>query len=321
MPIETAYNNPFSSGTSGGAAASYIYDDVTRNKRYDNVSIASSSKPIPPAVEGVPFKTAEDYEAEDQLVVDNYTTVVASFDDAAFELLNILNTKKQQIATIIGSVYNDVGGVDAPSGTFKTKASAQSSPGDAAKVLHVAGITTFNYACETSGSPPVTTCELGAKTSIYPDILAAWRFPKVENLNADVDYYRDGEGYAKITTSNLGLGITAYTFGDQAGVTPDRSGIVTTGTSYGDYYFFTNLSSVNAGAATSIATITNEIEQLRTDITQLYNNTNGTRKVKTENQINLWYEKRGQRSDNLSDYKGVLDTLDLYEDTIKNYNG
>jgi predicted DNA-binding ribbon-helix-helix protein len=297
-----SFTNPFSPTTTGGAAGQFVFNDIVEDQEAQSTSIALSR--------------AEKYEAEDQERVDNYVVVLEALDQEALNKVNSINGKKQEILTIITNAYNTSA---KGSGTFQDEATAQGDT-TAAKVVDAAGITTFTYAC--SGSPVV--CDIGAKAPMYADTLAAWYYPNVESLNASVTFYRQGESYTAIGATNLGIGVTAYEFGDADGVTPDVSGIVTTSSSLGDYYYFTDIDSIIAGSATSITNLITEIETLRTEVSDFLSGistgTNKVRKLKSNAQVDLWYEKKGQLSDT-TDYVGGLNTMNTNKDIIQDYDG
>ena len=298
-------SNPFSPTTTGGAAGEFVYNELDKKQTSQTTSIAKS-------------RSAK-YEAEAQKRVDNYIVVLEALDQSAIDKINSINGKKQQILTIINNAYTASA---KGSGTFKTKAQAQADT-TAAKILYAAGITTFNYAC--SGDPEV--CSLGAKAPMYPDILAAWHYPKVESLDASSVFYRQGESYVSVGSS-LGIGITAYECGDVAGITTDvTGGIVTTANSkLGDYYFFSNIDSIIAGSATSITNLITEIETLRTEVNDFVvgvtTGTNRIRALKSAAQVDLWFEKKGQQEQPPIDYASGLNAMndETNKNIIQNYN-
>lgn len=288
--------NPFSSNTTGGKAGSFVYDELNKNQSYNDESIALSR--------------AAKYEAEDQTRVNNYVVVLSALDQDILNKVQIINNKKQEIVSIIGNVF---------SSTSNPLVSSVGSVNDpiAEKVVYMAGISTFTYGGGIS--PPV-----GVRGKIFPDIFVAWQYPNLESLNVNVDFYRDGGDYVDITSSNLGIGATAYEYGDAAGATGTIGLVTTTNADLGYYYFWSNLSSVDAGAATSISNLVDEIEVLRigisSSLTDAQDGTNKIRNLKTKAQEDLWFEKKGQTAPPVSDYQGGIDSLEENATIIQNYN-
>jgi hypothetical protein len=295
--------NPFSSSTTGGRAGSFVYVELDREQNYETASAALS-------------RSAK-YEAEDQERVNNYVIVMEALDQSAIDKLNIINGKKEQIVTIINNAYDASA---KGSGTFETEEQAQADT-DAAKILFAAGITTFTYACNFDDPPE---CEIGAKAPMYPDILVAWHYPKVESLDASAVFYQQGESLTPVG-NNLGIGVTAYVFGDAAGVTGFTGLVTTSNASLGDYYFFSNIDSIIAGSATSISNLITEIETLRTEVNEFVvgvsSGTNQVRILKSNAQVDLWFEKKGQEALPVGDYTDGLNNLNTNSEIIQSYNG
>lgn len=295
--------NPFSPTTTGGVSGEFIYGDLTDKQSAQTRAIALSR--------------AAKYEAEDQQRVDNYVVALRALDQNALTKLQTINGKKQQIVTIIDNVYNNRGAnlLDSDPGSIGDTTGT--------KVVYVAGLSTFTYDC-VGDDPPI--CEVGVRGEIFPDILTAWNYPNVESLNVSSDFYRQGEGYVNITGANLGIGVTAYEYGDAAGSTGFIGLVTTANSSLGYYYFFPNLSSVDAGSATSITNIVTEIETLRTEIdsflSDIETGTNNLRVLKSNAQIDLWFEKKGQQSSVLPSYQDGIETIEdsTNANIIQNYN-
>jgi len=322
-------SNPFLPTTTGGRAGEFAYNDLLRERDYDAETIAGLNGVIPPGNPDAPYKTTYDYEAEFQEKVDNYIVTLEATDQYALGLLNIINNKKQEIATIMSNVFDSINNVGPgyPTGS-EVLISDPTLVNDniAEKVVYMAGITSFTYPDSCVVGLCITSfncCLDGVRGEIYPDVIAAWHYPKVENLDTDTDFYREGESYVKVTSSNLGIGVTAYEFGDAAGST-GTVGLVTSGSRLGYYYFWSNLNAVNSGAASSISSLVTDIESLRTEINDYFVGvTTGTNKIRAFKglyQLDLWYEKKGQRSSTIYDYQGALNTLEGNSQTIQNYD-
>lgn len=309
--------NPFSPTTTGGVAGQFVYTEIDTSGKKEVASLAES-------------RSAK-YEAEDQERVNNYTTVLEALDQDALVKIQTINNKKQEIVTIINNVYNTSGGP-----LVSDIGSVNDST--AAKVVYMAGISTFTYDC-VGDDPPV--CQVGVSGQVFPDILSAWHYPNVESLNITPEFYRQGETDIVVTNANLGIGVTAYEFGDAAGITGTIGLVTTSNSSLGSYYFYSNLSLVNPGAATSITNIVNEIEVLRNQVrnfltgiatdpivtgypivTGVTTATNKIRSLKSISQVNLWFEKKGQQIPTPTDYPGGLMSLENQNNAsiIQNYN-
>lgn len=328
--------NPFVPTTTGGRAGQFTYNDLDTSLEYQSVSIASTTGVIPPGNPTASRKTSADYEAEDQQKVDNYTITLKATDEYALGKLTILNNKKQEIVDIMTTVFAGINsiGIDYPTGAEILVSSTGSvSDATAEKVTYMAGISTFIYpdgcvstaATDPACTPSYDCCLVGVRGEVYPDIIGVWHYPNVENLSTGDAFYKEGESYVSLTGSNLGIGVTAYEFGNVAGNT-DFIGLVTTAnSSLGYYYFWSDLSAVNAGAATSISNLVSEIESLRTEINNFYvgidTGTNKLRALKTLNQLNLWYEKKGQTTSyEVYNYQDGIDVLDGNTQVIQDYN-
>lgn len=293
--------NPFAPTTTGGTAGSFVYNDLTTKQNYDNRTVA--------------LNRAAKLEAEVQTKLNNYVVVVKALDQDILDRLQIINNKKQEIVTIIDDVFTNY----SDSNPLRTSKSFTDTVAD--KVVYMAGISTFTYGTPT-GNPPVYP--IGVRGQVYPDIIAAWHYPNLDTLDVDKVFYKDGEKFITVTNANLGVGVTAYEFGNAAGATGIIGLVTTSNASLGYYYFWSNLSSVDAGAATSISNIVTEIELLRVGINSSLTDTvdgdNKVRGLKSQIQVDLWFEKKGQRSVNIADYPGAIDNLDDNATIIQNYN-
>lgn len=327
--------NPFIPNTVGGRAGKFTYNDLISDQKYQTVSAGGISNSIPPGNPDAPYKTSADRLAEYQEKVDNYTTSLKATDSYALEKLLIINNKKQEIVDIMSTVFSSINttGINYPSGSeilISDTGSVSDSTGE--KVTYMAGISTFIYpdgCVSTAATSPACVpgsdcCLVGVRGEVYPDIIAAWHYPNVENLSTGNAFYRQGESYIKVNNSNLGIGITAYEFGDANGSTGTIS-LVNSGSSLGYYYFWNDLSAVNAGAASSISNLVSDIQSLRTEINNYYVNaddgTNKLRSLKNLEKINLWYEKKGQSENNVVyNYQDGIDMLEGNTQIIQDYN-
>jgi hypothetical protein len=325
--------NPFIPNTVGGRAGDFAYEDITREKQREEESL--SNIPTAPGNPNAPFKTSADYEAEDREKVENYTTVIVPLDNEALSKLEIVNQKKQEIADIMTEAFAEVDTLSpyptAISGKQLIALPDSVSDSDAEKVSYMAGISTFLYPSACNPDPPSDTgcdvgidcCLIGVSAPIYSDIVGAWHYPNLESESAGKPFYSVGEKYIRVTDSNVGIGVTAYEFGNVEGAT-EFVGIVTTqGDLLGSYYFWPDIDVVRPGSASLITSLVNDIETLRTEINDIFVGEDGSniiRKDKTFHQINLWYEKKGQLGSGIN-YQRSLNSLENNQNNIQEYDG
>lgn len=325
--------NPFIPNTVGGRAGDFAYEDITREKQREEESL--SNIPTAPGNPNAPFKTSADYEAEDREKVENYTIVIVPLDNEALSKLEIVNQKKQEIADIMTEAFAEVNTLSpyptAISGKQLIALPDSVSDSDAEKVSYMAGISTFLYPSACNPDPPGETgcnvgidcCLIGVSAPIYSDIVGAWHYPNLESESAGKPFYSVGEKYIRVTDSNVGIGVTAYEFGNVEGAT-EFVGIVTTqGDLLGSYYFWPDIDVVRPGSASSITSLVNDIETLRTEINDIFVGEDGSniiRKDKTFHQINLWYEKKGQLGSGIN-YQRSLNSLENNQNIIQEYDG
>ena len=304
----------FSKTTSGGRAGQFVYNDLNKSQEKQIVAFSES-------------RVAK-YEEQKRERVDNYVIVLQALDQECLKKVNIINSKKREILAIIDTARNEK---EFTNKYINNISNAQSDE-IASKISYTAGISTFTYNCRTTrdivGEIEFirTVCNTGTRAPVYPDILAAWYYPNLETLKANVDFYKDGETYIRMANNTLGVGVTAHEFGDAGGVT-GTTGIVTSSSPLGSYYFFSNINAIVPGASQKISTLVNEIETLRGEVNELLfgeDGTNQIRSLKTMAQVDLWYEKKSQTQPQTSsiNYSGASNSLQSNQnfDIIQNYN-
>lgn len=302
----------FSQTTTGGRAGQFVFNDLNKSQGRQNASISAS-------------RSAR-YEEQKRERVDNYVIVLQALDQEVLNKVDAINNKKQEILTIINNAQSNR--KEFKDNYVSNVTSAQSDP-VATKIAHTAGISTFTYDCQfilRGDESRERVCKNGLSAPVYPDILAAWYYPNLETLKSNVDFYRDGETYIRVTDNTLGIGVTAHEFGDAGGVT-GTVGIITSSSPLGIYYFFSNIDAIVPNASQKISTLVDEIETLRGEVTDFLSGENGTnqiRSLKTRAHVDLWYEKKGQTQKQTSsiDYSGAINSLQSNEnfDVIQNYN-
>ena len=134
----------------------------------------------------------------------------------------------------------------------------------------------------------------------------------------------------------MGIGQTIYHSGDNdyAGAV----GVVTSQTPLGNFYFFggtvtnnigANIDVVRAGSSTSISNIITEINDLRNSLRvrigppQVNNNAgiNTLRATKLQDELAVWYDEAGNRTSNIQDFQGGINSLVGNATSIAAYNG
>ena len=349
--------NPFEDkqNTTGGKAGFGAFKELTSDKAYDDETLTDNPGaplPIPvpnPPTEFIDGRQVErpDYEGiQLQKFKDIKKTCEAMDDIFEREYIDPINAKKQQIVTIMTEAFTAIppSSVD-PATNRRLILPAATAP--TTGVVYQAGIGSVSYAVspDPGGGPDVEI--FGAKGQIFPDILAAFHYPVLSNGNhgetdlplANGTYIRVSRtitGSGEYSGSNLGIGQTIYHSGDNdyAGAV----GVVTSQTPLGNFYFFggtvtnnigANINVVRAGSSTSISNIINEINDLRSSLRvrigppQADNNSgiNTLRSTKLQDELAVWYDVAGNRTTNISDFQGGIDSLVGNASSISEYNG
>ena len=260
------------------------------------------------------------------------------------EYIDVINSKKQQIVTIMTEAFNAIppGSVD-PLANRRLILPGATAPNTG--IVYQAGIGSVHYADDSSTTPATEIS--GAKGQIFPDILAAFHYPNLSNGShgetdlplANGTYIRVSRtinGSGEYSGSNLGIGQTIYHSGDNDYAS--AVGVVTSQTPLGNFYFFggtvtnnigANIDVVRAGSSTSISNIITEINDLRNSLRvrigppQVNNNAgiNTLRSSKLQDELAVWYDEAGNRTTNISDFQGGLNALTSLASSISQYNG
>ena len=88
--------------TKGGVAAQDVITEVV------NTPTAEGSKPVGPSPDNAPFITNAEYEAQDRKRFNDSNTLVKATDTHALNLLNQINTKKDEIVAKIAEAFANV---------------------------------------------------------------------------------------------------------------------------------------------------------------------------------------------------------------------
>ena len=352
--------NPFenSQSTTGGKAGFASFNELTSDKAYDDETLKDNpGAPLPIPVENPPEEFIQgrqvskpDYEGiQLQKFKDIKKTCEAMDDILEREYIDVINSKKQQIVTIMTEAFGAIPTSDPPVNKqlIVPLTPPQEPTGSAPTtgIVYQAGISSFAYATNTTTTP--ATEIFGIKGQIFPDILAAFNYPALSNGDhgetdlplANGNYIRVSRtitGSGEYSASNLGIGQTVYHSGDNDYAS--AVGVVTSQTPLGNFYFFggtetnnigANIDVVRAGSSTSISNIITEINDLRNSLRvrigppQVNNNAgiNTLRSSKLQDELAVWYDEAGNRTTNISDFQGGLNALTSLASSISQYNG
>lgn len=246
----------------------FVYNDLLDQKDNINSAIDSCNENIGAAT----------------TVVNNYKVPPSALDQLALQKLSLINTKKQQIVNLLTNNYTSYSsGV----GTCGIGTTITNFPSESTNIVVAGTATTFSFTRLGIGS-------VGTKAEVREDILSAWTFPALENIDVSNPDYTNGVNYAQVVSGNLGIGQTDVLFTD----TNDPESIHANAGLIGYYYPIISGCSTITSAVT---TLTNDIISLRNDINNLIVQINPIKDRKTEAQLNLWYENLS-----LSDYNTQL---------------
>ena len=345
--------NPFQDkqNTTGGKAGFASFNELTFDKAYDDETLTDNpGAPLPIPVANPPQEFIQgrqvdrpDYEGQQlQKFKDVKKTVEAMDDILEREYVDIINSKKTQIVTIMTEAFGAIPTSDPP---VNKQLILPGATAPTTGIVYQAGIGSVSYATDSSTDPD--TVIFGAKGQIFPDILAAFHYPALSNgSHGETDLPLSNGGFTRVSrtitgsgeysASNLGIGQTIYHSGDNdyAGAV----GVVTSQTPLGNFYFFggtvtnnigANIDVVRAGSSTSISNIITEINDLRSSLRvrigppQVNNNAgiNTLRSTKLQDELAVWYDEAGNRTSNIQDFQGGIDSLSGNASSIAAYNG
>ena len=345
--------NPFQDkqNTTGGKAGFASFNELTSDKAYDDETLTNNpGAPLPIPVANPPQEFIQgrqvdrpDYEGQQLQKFKNAKKTVEAMDDILErEYVDIINSKKSQIVTIMTEAFGAIPTSDPP---VNKQLILPGATAPTTGIVYQAGIGSVSYATDSSTDPETEI--FGAKGQIFPDILAAFHYPALSNgSHGETDLplsngvftrvSRTITGSGEYSASNLGIGQTIYHSGDNdyAGAV----GVVTSQTPLGNFYFFggtvtnnigANIDVVRAGSSTSISNIITEINDLRNSLRvrigppQVNNNAgiNTLRATKLQDELAVWYDEAGNRTSNIQDFQGGINSLVGNATSIAAYNG
>ena len=351
--------NPFvdNKDTTGGKAGFGAFESLRTDKEYDDETLKPNpGAPLPAPSGAVPEflearnnVSARDYEGEQLQKFRDFKKSSEALDDILErEYIDPINAKKQQIVTIMTTAKNAIPTVN-PATNVRLITSPAAAPDTEVVYPTLAGgtgqvgIEAFVYA--TAAGP---TDILGVRGEIFPDILAAYHYPNLsDNNHGDSDLPLAGGQFTRVSrtitrsgeysTNTLGIGETVYHSGDN-----DYSGavgVVTSQSSLGYFYFFggtedsngvgANINNVTSGAQSQVSNLITEIKDLRTSLrvrigpphTNTSAGINTLRESKHRDELEVWYDEAGNRTKNIVDFQGGMDSLVGNATSISQYNG
>ena len=343
--------NPFvdNKDTTGGKAGFGAFESLRTDKEYDDETLKPNpgaplpapSGAIPEFLEARNNVSARDYEGEQLQKFRDFKKSSEALDDILErEYIDPINAKKQQIVTIMTTAKNAIPTVN-PATNVRLITATGSAPDT--EVVYQAGLETFVYA--TAAGP---TDILGVRGEIFPDILAAYHYPNLsDNNHGDSDLPLAGGQFTRVSrtitrqkeyaSNTLGIGETVYHSGDN-----DYSGavgVVTSQSSLGYFYFFggtedsngvgANINNASSGAQSQVSNLITEIKDLRTSLrvrigpphTNTSAGINTLRESKHRDELEVWYDEAGNRTKNIVDFQGGMDSLVGNATSISQYNG
>lgn len=348
MPsISTFTENPYGDGgvsatikygviyfdPSSGPGPGIAWSDLDYKNRNDIQAIADSDADI-------------DWTEQQQIVTDGYRDSMEALDKYALNIIDEINQKKRDLISISSTVFNwsvkDDGniafttyrdpqtdeklGIATPGCTPRTTTppSVVFSPigyGSTFKYNPVAVGVTFIDDFGFIGTAFHTEYSVGARIELFEDQLVSWVYPPIEDGNYSEPFTRRGELYRIINTSNAGAGVTAYHFyeeNDDRNLYQDVG--FSTSVSLGYYYVFsagpggvgvcTTVNEVLSGMAASITAMRTHVEDFLSASSE--NGTNKFRDLKIIEEINLWFDKKGdqEREETIYDYQAAQQILE-----------
>lgn len=244
-------------------------------------------------------------------VVDSYKIPPAALDQLVLQKISTINTKKQQIVTILTNNYNQYA---ANSGGCAIGTTTTDIAGNALNVTVVGTAATFSYF---RGIIPT----VGVKAEVRSDTLYSWTLPALENVDTSYNLYTSGGSYQQVISSNLGIGKTDRLVSDVS----DVVGVHGSSTLLGYYYPIVDASPSCVSVSSSVTSLINEIVSIRTDIGSLVTQINSLKDRKTEKQLNLWYEtislndsisRKNEIQTSISAMESNEQTIDSYEQSL-----
>ena len=302
--------------------------------------------------------TKPDYEGiQLQKFKDIKKTCEAMDDIFEREYIDVINLKKTQIVSIMTEALGAIPTSDPPVNKQLIVAPG-SAP--TTGVVYQAGISTFVYASNTTTTPATPIVGVKGQifpdilAAFHYPALSDQNFDGLPGGDSGtfIRVSRTVTASGFYATNTLGIGETVYHSGDNNGEDPITAayagavGVVTSQGSLGNFYFFggnvTNNIGANInvvlpnylgnganGASSSISTLIDQINDKRASLRvrigtpQVGNpaGINTLRSSKLQDELAVWYDEAGNRTSNIQDFQGGIDSLVGNASSISEYNG
>lgn len=200
-------------------------------------------------------------------VIQRYMIPCEVIDNIILPKIDLINQKKQEIVNICQSAAAT--GVAVTCTMSSTKTAVDTT---------YAEVLTGSASTAIGTNVGFGTTSIIGIGSIREDTLQAYIYPNIENEVYTTNNPLEGEGYVKITSSNVGIGKETKLFKNDSG--GDFIGIVVnlTGTGGGNC----------AGYASSITNLIQEIVDIRAGIANTINSATTIKQYKYSEQLNYW---------------------------------
>lgn len=283
-----------------------------------------------------------------------YLSPCAGYDNLILDKIDQINTKKQQIVTLLTDNYNklvtncgiatkDPGVPGISSGSFVP---ASAIKGDACLIANsiisiastavVSGtLTTFNYNCQDFAGPgpgfgTTTQCDTGVRGEVRRETLYAFTYPYLENMTISVD---DWTGIGPLDGNILAVGgEVGFTTYVGIGTTTPRNdlGIGKSVVQFTDaidpksvhknqsqligYYYPISDPGCGTTITTAVQTLENEIITIRAGISTLIPIANGPRVLKMDAQVDKWWITKVQSGN--ADTTSTINSVNANLDSV-----
>ena len=310
-----------------GSGPGIAWSDLDYKNRNDIQAIADSNTDV-------------DWTAQQEIVSNAYRDTMGALDKYALNIIDEINQKKRDLVSVSSTVFNfavkDNGNIafttytdpqtDEPIGIATPGCTPRTTTPSSVVFSPTGYGSTFKYnpvSVETEiddgfggiTTASSTTYSVGARIELFEDQLVSWVYPPVEDESYGQQFSRQGEEYRIINNSNSGAGVTAYIFYEENDDRNEYQDVgFSTSVSLGYYYVFTgtcnDVDNVLSGMAASITSMRTHIENYLSASNE--NGTNKFRALKTIEEVNYWFDKKGdgERTETIYDYQGAQQILE-----------
>jgi len=323
-----------------GSGPGIAWSDLDYKNRNDLQAIADSNTDI-------------NWTEQQEIVSKAYRDSQKALDNYVLGVIDEINQKKRDLVSVSSTVFNfalkDNGNIafttytdpqtDEPIGIATPGCTPQITVPSSVVFSPIGYGSTFKYnpvaigVTVDDGEGGFTTAfsteySVGARIELFEDQLVSWVYPPVEDGNYGQQFSRQGELYRIINNSNSGAGVTAYIFYEE---NDDRNAYqdvgFSTSVSLGYYYVFsagpeevgvcTHTDNLLTGMASSITSMRTHLEDFLSATNP--NGSNKFRALKILEEINYWFDKKGdvERTETIYDYQGAQLVLENRQTEIK----